>query len=117
MDTTIDIGQHALVSEKRLQRRHGREAVDRSEFMSELEAAKALGIDGIVWRVTRGILTPAALDDGTIGVTRSSVEAEREWQRWPAPRATQHNHSWCWARWATRWMRLRRTLGGIVQWF
>ena len=96
----IDIGQHALVSEKRLQRRHGREVVDRGEFMSELEAAKALGIDGIVWCVTRGILTPAALDDGTIGVTRSSVEAEREWQQR-----------------ATRWMRLRRTLGGFVQWF
>ena len=94
------MGQHALVNESRLQRRHGREVVDRTKFMSELEAAKALGIDGVVWRVTRGLLTPAALDDGTIGVTRSSVEAEREWQQR-----------------ATRGMRLRRTLGGIVQWF
>jgi hypothetical protein len=67
--------------------------------MSEQEAAKALGIDGVVWRITRGILRGAALDDGTLGVTRASVEAEIEWQQR-----------------ATRWMRVRRAIGSLFYW-
>ncbi len=67
--------------------------------MTEMEATRALRIDGIVWRTMRGILIAAILDDGTLGVTRSSVEAEQHWQQS-----------------ATRWMRVRRAIGGLTQW-
>ena len=73
--------------------------VPASDFISEREAAATLGIDGVTWRVMMGILHPA-MHDGTKGVTRASVEAEAEWQR----------H-------ATRWMRMRRAIGGLLQWF
>jgi hypothetical protein len=83
-------------------RRGGRTipVVHESGFMTEREAAESLGIDGVAWRVTRGILHPASLADGTRGVTRSSVEAELDWQRT-----------------ASRVRRFRRALGGLLQWF
>ena len=94
-------GQHALVvgSAPKSSGR-GVSVVDSSDFMTQREAAKVLGIDGVVWRLTRGILHPANLADGTKGVMRASVEAEVEWQRT-----------------ATRWIRVRRSVGGLVQWF
>jgi hypothetical protein len=67
--------------------------------MTEREAAEALGIDGVGWRIAGGILHPA-IHDGTHGVTRSSVEAEVEWQRT-----------------ASRGRRLRRSVLGFLDWF
>ena len=78
----------------------GTPVVDAPDFMTEREAATTLGIDGVVWRMVRGVLHPATLADGTRGVTRASVEAEAEWQRT-----------------ASRWMKMRRAIGGVLQWF
>jgi hypothetical protein len=76
-------------------------AVGAEDFLSPATAAEVLGTDveGVAWRITRRILHPAYLEDGTEGVTRASVEAESHWQ------AT-----------APWWKRLARAVGGVLQW-
>jgi hypothetical protein len=98
----VPVGQYALVTDSVLKSagRAGGQIVAPSDFMTEREAAKTLGIDGVGWRVARGIRHPANLADRTKGVARASVEAEVNWQRS-----------------ATRWMRTRREIGGLLQWF
>ncbi len=74
--------------------------VTHDEFVSQRDAAKALHLRlevTVRHYVARGILSPATSPDGERGVTRTSLDAEREWQRR-----------------ASSIQRLRRRLGGLV---
>ena len=73
--------------------------VDKQDFLSREEARVVLGKSTYLSYgslISRRILNPAFLDDGTEGFTRDSVEAEVRWQHEAGP-----------------WQRLRRVIGWL----
>ena len=77
--------------------------VAESDFMSEEQARCALGLRtrrGVRSLATPRILRPAITCDGTVGITRRSVEEDLEWRRT-----------------ASRVKRLRRRVRGLLRFF
>ena len=73
-------------------------AVGSEDFLTRDEAADRLAKMSVGWLIVSGILDNALLNDGTEGVTLRSVEHELAWQDR-----------------ATRWMKVRRTIGGLLR--
>lgn len=78
--------------------------VEESDFLTTDEAkallrSRSAPSPNVNILVARGILQPCFVMDGRQGVTRTSVEQEREWRRM-----------------ASRWKKFTRRLGGVLHW-